>query len=105
MATILIRQYNKGITASSDNKVTTSYTVPTALLRELFAGPQSFTAKEVAGRMGIKPQTAYRWLYSLQELGWVEIYTKRLNVKGHREAVWRRTRNLVPSEPEYTEQR
>lgn len=74
-----------------------STVIPVRLLTALFTGPQTFTAEDLAQRANVRRSNIYRWLHTLEEIGWVERHDT-IRTMGPREQVWRRIHKLQPLE-------
>lgn len=76
----------------------TSSVIPVRVWKALYEGPQTFTADDLAQRSESRPSSIYRWLYAMEEQGWVERYDVLRSI-GPRETIWRRVHHLHPLEP------
>ena len=74
-----------------------STVIPARLLSAFFTGPETFTAEDLAQRANVKRSSVYRWIHTLEEMGWVEPSTiETIRTLGPRERVWRRVHKLQP---------
>lgn len=71
-----------------------STVIPVSVLGAFFEGPSRFTADDLARRSGVRLSSIYRWIYTMEELGWAERYDA-VRTRGARRQVWRRIKGLA----------